>query len=220
LNAEILITGDGSPTLSLKGTGETYHSRYGALAESRHIFIEHGLNYARPLYGKEIHVFELGFGTGLNAALTLLKSAEWELMIFYHSLELFPLSEALINSCAGFYSPEIRDALLSVNDAAWNGPVPIGAFFSITKENMDFLTWQPGKQYQVVYYDAFAPAVIPQLWTADCFRKLAGAMIQGAALVTFCAKGEVRRAMRESNFDVKRLPGAPGKREMTRAIRL
>jgi tRNA U34 5-methylaminomethyl-2-thiouridine-forming methyltransferase MnmC len=92
--------------------------------------------------------------------------------------------------------------------------------FSLKKEIKDFLAWHPEQEYDVVYFDAFAPSTAPQLWTTECFRKLASAMRTGAVLVTFCAKGEVKRSMRESGFLVERLPGAPGKREMTRAVRL
>jgi tRNA U34 5-methylaminomethyl-2-thiouridine-forming methyltransferase MnmC len=220
LTTEILITGDGSATLSIAGSGETYHSTHGALTESNHVFIEHGLNYVRSLNVDEISVFELGLGTGLNAALTLLKSAEWGQKISYHSLELYPPSDNIIELCADHYSPEIRDALLLISHAEWNTQVSLDSFFSITKEKIDFISWQPSKQYQLVYYDAFAPATVPQLWTAECFAKLASVMSPGAALVTFCAKGEVRRAMRAGGFKTERLQGAPGKREMTRAISL
>lgn len=209
---EIRKTDDGSQTLWSADYKETYHSIYGAETESTHVFIEAGLkqSQANPLY-----VFEMGFGTGLNALLTLKESLSQNLKIIYHAVELHPVLPAVYSKLE--VEREYRDVFLKMHQAEWNKEVQVTPNFVLKKIHESLNNWQTNELYNVIYFDAFSPETQPDLWTQKIFEKMFHILKPGGILTTYCAKGIVRRNMIASGFKTERLPGPPGKREMLRA---
>jgi tRNA U34 5-methylaminomethyl-2-thiouridine-forming methyltransferase MnmC len=215
----IVSTADGSSTLYVPALDEHYHSIHGAVQESLHVFIEAGW---MPLIAKHkaISILEVGFGTGLNAWLTARAAAKACATVLYHSLEAYPLSaeevEAL-NYAAD--NPEgDRQLFRQLHEVDWEKQVHLGPYFTMQKMLCQLENWAPSHQYDLIYFDAFAPSAQPELWTEEIFRKLRLAAKEEAVLVTYCAKGSVKRAMKAAGWRVEALPGPPGKREMTRCI--
>jgi tRNA U34 5-methylaminomethyl-2-thiouridine-forming methyltransferase MnmC len=219
MESQVKITGDGSSTLYIPGLNEHYHSVNGAVQESEHIFIGMGL---KTLQKSVIRLFELGFGTGLNALLTLMHGKDS--VIQYHTIELHPLELSLITSLryAEFLClpEETRDSFTKIHQAPWGMETAINEKYSIRKIKASILDYPLENNYDLIYFDAFAPAVQPELWEEPLFVKLYESLNHGGILVTYCAKGEVRRRMQHAGFTVERLPGPPGKREILRAIRM
>lgn len=196
---------------------EPYHSVHGAVQESQHVFIKAGFSrIEKPI----VNILEMGFGTGLNALLTLNAAISSGKRVHYHSVEKYPLEEdefSLLN-----FEKEIHGcpekSLDMFHRAAWGEPgEPIPGFI-LFKEKSDFREFTPRGTYDLVYYDAFAPKKQPHLWTGDIFRRVAGALRPGAVLVTYTAMGSVRRTLKSCGFEVEKIPGPPGKREMIRAV--
>ncbi len=217
---EIRKTDDGSHTLFIPGLNEHYHSSYGAVQESMHVFIDAGLNFLSDQKTK-INILEVGFGTGLNALLTLLHSTNK--IIFYHGIEAFPVSKEITGQLdyPGFLKD--KNAILffdKIHRVKWNEDMSITEKFTLRKEQakIEEISLEREK-YDLVYFDAFAPEVQPELWTEDIFRKLFDATKSGGVLVTYSSKGLVKQNLRTSGFEVKRLPGPPGKRHIVRAER-
>lgn len=217
-NRQLITTSDGSHTLLLSGVEEHYHSVHGAVQESQHVFIRAGLDEVLQRQ-RGVRILEIGFGTGLNAWLTLLAGSD--AMIQFTSLEAYPVAMELavqLNypqqpGAAG--SPERFAAL---HGAAWNEEVAISPEFTLLKLDLRLEAFAPAAEsVDLIYFDAFAPNVQPELWTAEVFAKLFAAAAPGAVLTTYCAKGQVRRNMVAAGFVVERLQGPPGKREMLRA---
>jgi len=207
-------TADGSHSLFVEELGEHYHSINGAIQESRHIFIKNALNQVQK---KDIRVLEIGFGTGLNAFLTLLESRK---NIHYTSLELYPLP---VETAIALNYPEILNAekadFEGLHLAEWNKEEKISSNFTLYKLHSDFTQCEFSENYDVIYFDAFSPEKQPEMWSEVAFEKLYKASAPNAVLTTYCAKGSVRRAMQAAGFAVERLPGPPGKREMLRAVK-
>lgn len=207
---KLIVTGDGSYTLEVK-SGVTYHSRFGAVQESRHIFIDAGLRMA---HGSPLRIFEMGFGTGLNAMLTLLEARP----IHYETVETEPLQWAQeLNFCEVLGRPDCRPAFERLHDAEWEHAVEITPEFQLFKSRQDIRGYRLREPADLVYYDAFDPVVQPELWTEELFAGLFGQLAPGAILVTYCCKGAVRRALQAAGFQTEKLPGPPGKREFLRA---
>ncbi|MEL6134680.1 MAG: tRNA (5-methylaminomethyl-2-thiouridine)(34)-methyltransferase MnmD [Bacteroidota bacterium] len=213
------LSKDGSSTLWAPDFDEHYHSVHGALTESEHVFIEAGLQYVEeketPLY-----IFEMGFGTGLNALLTLVHRSNRP--IYYTSLELYPLKEAQwqsLNYGEAVDHPKAEAWLQKLHQAAWNTYVEIEEGFFLNKQEADLLAYEGEEKMDLIYFDAFAPSSQPQLWTADVMQELYKLANPGAVFTTYSAKGDVRRALLGAGFEVEKIPGPPGKREMLRAIR-
>jgi len=217
-HVELIKTEDGSVTISRPDLEETFHSVHGAITESMHVFIDHGI---RAFNGMEATIFELGFGTGLNVLLTLLE-ARWKgLDITYYTVESCPLEPAVI---AQLNYPSLlpgkpKEELTRIHAAPWGQMTEIEPHFRLFKRLSSFEDFHHSAQYDVVYFDAFAPSVQPELWIIDVFRTLFAHMNPGGILVTYSAKGQVRRNLKEAGFITERLPGAPGKREMLRAVK-
>jgi tRNA U34 5-methylaminomethyl-2-thiouridine-forming methyltransferase MnmC len=213
-------TADGSDTLFSPEMEESYHSVNGAAQESRHVFIEAGL---RHIVGKEhLRIFEVGFGTGLNALLTWGEAVRSNLRIDYEAIEAFPLSKILAESLNyKDFEPDLpTDAFLRLHAAPWDTPTTLERDkFSLFKLRGDFTTFELSGRYDLVYFDAFAPDKQPGMWEESLFRKIYLALENSGILVTYCAKGEVRRRLQRAGFKVERIPGPPGKREMLRATK-
>lgn len=219
LQPEIITTADGSHSLYISGIDETYHSRHGALQESKYVFIEQGLKHVE---GEEIRLLEVGFGTGLNALLTAIYARENKIKIVYHSLETLPLQMELMRSFAveSTIGEGNRDLFLSLHDVAWNQEVVIHDFFTLKKIQSGLQDFDAGSnRYDLIYYDAFGPRAQPDMWEATLFNKIASFTNENGVFVTYCAKGQVRRDLIAAGFNMTRLPGPPGKREMMRGKR-
>ena len=176
-----------------------------------HVFIKNGLNACavKP----SLRLLEMGFGTGLNAALTF-KQKPLKQSVHYISLEAFPLSR---DECEEWIKCNPNENYEELHQAKWNEPVELNKGFKLEKIEADLLQTELPTNLDLVYYDAFGPRVQPELWTLEVFEKLYKAMNIGGVLVTYSAKGSVRRNMIAAGFNVERLPGPPGKREMLRA---
>jgi tRNA U34 5-methylaminomethyl-2-thiouridine-forming methyltransferase MnmC len=220
MQRKIITTSDGSHSLYVPELNEHYHSIHGAIQESRHVFIEAGLKQAAK-NNSAISVFEVGFGTGLNALLTYLESERLGLKINYTSVEAFPLEEAIFNALN--YPQETgegKQAFELLHSSSWEVKNSISENFSLLKLKTSLLdVILENDQYDLVYFDAFGPPVQPEMWTDEIFSKLYHAMKKGGVLVTYCSKGEVQRAMKRAGLIVEKIPGPPGKREMVRAVK-
>jgi len=221
MKKEIILTSDRSHSIAIPAMNVTYHSTHGAIQESMHVFIEAGLHHIAA--GKDqISIFEMGFGSGLNALLSIAEAEKKQQKIFYETVEADPLEAnmySLLNYCKQLNRPDLQPLFELLHRCAWNTKAEITPYFSFRKNSgslVDFLTEQ---QFNVVYFDAFAPEVQPELWTPDIFKKLYGWMKTGAVLTTYCSKSIVRKAMAEAGLIVEKIPGPPHKREMVRAVK-
>jgi tRNA U34 5-methylaminomethyl-2-thiouridine-forming methyltransferase MnmC len=213
---EIIETRDGSHTLYLKEMDEPYHSTFGAITESKHVFIDAGL---KAVSGKHLKILEMGFGTGLNAFLTLIESIEGGLKIHYTGLDLYPLDLELLGSLnyKSRFPREFSKFLDRINESAWGIPKEIRKDFILEKIEGDIAELDVTEIYNLVYFDAFGPDKQPTLWTSEIFSRIAASTKTGGLLTTYSSKGQVRRNLSASGFRVEKLPGPPGKRDMTRA---
>lgn len=215
---EIEKTKDGSPTLYLTGIDEHYHSVKGALTESSHVYID--LAWRQVTKRQHVTVFEIGFGTGLNAALTAKEALNNKVKTIYYAVELYPLSSEVIGELVPLQNEDLRELFEAVNNANWGEAVIINDCFTIVKIHDNLLTMDIPENLDAVYFDAFAPEKQPEMWDKTVFRKLFGKMTDEAVLTTYCAKGIIRRMLAETGFLVERLPGPPnGKREILRATK-
>jgi len=227
---EIITTGDGSHTLFSEQFNEIYHSRHGAIQESRHVYVMQGLDYvlssplgedARRADGVAVRILEIGFGTGLNTLLTMLEAEKRNLRVEYTALELYPVAIETIKElnytqqlgyeyCYGPYH--------SLHLVRWNEMHELTHYFSFKKVNESVFTYHISlATYHLIYFDAFAPNHQPEMWTAEVFQKMYDSLVPGGILVTYCSKGDVQRAMKVAGFTEEKLQGPPGKKEMLRA---
>jgi tRNA U34 5-methylaminomethyl-2-thiouridine-forming methyltransferase MnmC len=215
---ELITTDDGSHSLYLSALDETYHSRKGAINESNYVFISQGLRHFK---GPHIHLLEIGFGTGLNALLAALEVKEKGGTIHYTSIEKYPLSQETISALnyPKFLTDDAGIILNKIHQTSWNQPQEIIDGFILLKHQADATKGIYGRGYDLVFFDAFGPDKQPEMWTEDMFRSIFAAMNPGGVLVTYSAKGAMRRSLTELGFEVKRLEGPIGKKHMTRAIK-
>ncbi|MCF8368841.1 MAG: tRNA (5-methylaminomethyl-2-thiouridine)(34)-methyltransferase MnmD [Bacteroidales bacterium] len=220
MGIELIKTEDGSFTLYNNELGEVYHSRFGAVSESLHIYISAGLNNLQGIL-KEIHLLEIGFGTGLNAYLTSLQAAKNKVKILYHTLEPYPLSEEIISKLnyPQVYGNE-PETFNKIHQAIWGNPAFINPHFNLLKikETLE-LASLPSNFYHLVYFDAFAPDLQSVLWEKPMFVKLNQSMKTGGILVTYSTKGIVKRNLAGAGFRIEKIPGPKGKREIIRATK-
>lgn len=221
-NLEILATRDGSQTLLNKELNATYHSRFGAVQESCYVFIEKGLRYTSEKLGNNLTILEIGLGTGLNAFLTLIESQKKTLKINYFGIEKFPVPQEIYQELtyAKEYEPAAEALFLKIHSSEWDHAVSVTNDFVLMKQKGDANQIVLPGGVHLIYFDAFAPSTAPEMWTPEMFEKLRRSLIPGGVLVTFCAKGEVKRTLKQSGFEVETLVGPPGKREMVRAVRV
>ncbi len=214
---EIELTRDGSATLYTARFDQHYHSIHGAIQESRHVFIEAGLNSMnRPVEG--LRILEMGLGTGLNVLLTSLMDTAHP--IEYHALEAYPLTEgqwSSLNYHDQLDQVEAAFQLQAIHQGPWERVYEIRPGFSLCKFAQRLEDFVPKARYHLVYWDAFAPEAQPELWTEAVWERVFSWMEPGGVWVSYCAKGVVRRGLQSAGFMVERLPGPPGKREMLRA---
>ena len=215
MKREILITSDGSTTINLPELNEQYHSKNGSINESYHVFINSGL---RQVASNVVSILEIGFGTGLNC-LTYLEA---EKEIHYVGVEAYPVTSEEVekmNFISVLNAEKDKASFEKIHDIPWEEKHQISNKFSLTKRKQFFEDIDDKNAFNLIYFDAFGARVQPQLWTVEIFRKMFDSLQENGILVTYSAKGSVRRAMQEVGFTVERLPGPPGKREMLRAIK-
>jgi len=222
MQGKIITTGDGSHSIEVSGKNELYHSKFGAIRESKHVYIEAGLN---PLLktNPAIHIFEMGFGTGLNALLTLIEAEKHQQKIIYETIELSPLEASLIaalNYCKHLQRKDLQGTFEQLHASEWGKEDCITPYFSFKKIKTDLMAYPLPDHINLIYYDAFDPNAQPELWQEEIFKRLFDSLYHNGILTTYCSKSMVRRAMQNAGFIVEKLPGAPGKREMIRAIKM
>ena len=222
MERELRATADGSYTLHVPQLDEQYHSMHGAVQEARHVFIEMGL---RPLYKNgvtPIAICEVGFGTGLNAFLSALFAKAQQISINYTAIEAYPvpLDQALaMHYPASCQAAEESELFEKLHTTSWHALNPVSEFFNLKKLQIECKDFKQQDNYDLVFYDAFGPRVQPELWKKDILELYYNSLKKNGVFVTYCAKGQVRRDLQNLGFQVERLPGPPGKREMLRAIK-
>ena len=217
MEREIITTADGSSTIHIKEWNEQYHSKHGAIQEAYHVFIKHGLSLYTQ---RQLSILEIGFGTGLNAFISFLEGKETKLNITYVGVEAYPItSEELqqLNYITELKVENHAEDFEKMHTSPWGKEVVISADFRLHKQQRDFKELDFDDSFDLIYFDAFGAQVQPELWTEAIFSRMFNALKKDGVLVTYAAKGSVRRAMQAVGFDVERLPGPPGKREMLRA---
>ncbi len=214
---EILETGDGSHTLHMPELNEQYHSKHGALNEALHVFIKAGLNHYLKKYtiNRPLQILEYGFGTGLNCLLTLQNASNAP--IHYTGIEKFPLKEEEITAMDYGNFLEEPELYRFIHQGDWATEVHIINNFTLHKIQTGFEDYVNPQSADLIYFDAFGPRTQPELWTAEIFQNCFNNLSEGGILVTYCAQGQARRNMQAVGFEVERIPGPPGKREMLRA---
>ncbi len=216
---QLVTTADGSHTLYAPLFGEHYHSTFGALTESWHVFI--GAVKELMTSRTRLTIFEAGFGTGLNALLTCITAMEYRLMVTYHGAEKYPvecgLSDQLNYASLLPSDHDPRTWFERIHRAPWNETRKLHPFFYLHKIKTDLTSYQPDFSYDLIFYDAFAPEKQPEMWSRELFEKLYTNLNTGGILATYCVKGEVRRMLKSAGFRVTKIPGPPGKREVLRA---
>jgi tRNA U34 5-methylaminomethyl-2-thiouridine-forming methyltransferase MnmC len=215
-------TGDGSYTLMYPGTAESYHSVFGAVSESMHIFIEAGFLAVAAVGFCPLNIFEVGLGTGLNALLTRDIALQKDLAVHYDAAEPFPLPASIAGKLGHHrfcHSAGAEADFKNILRAGESGhQAALSGKFVFRSFRQDFRTLAlPPSFYHCIYFDAFSPGVAPQMWETAGFAQLFDSLHTGGLLLTYCAKGAVRRSLLEAGFQVERMPGPPGKREILRA---
>lgn len=223
-NIQLIQTGDGSSSLLNVALNETYHSTHGAIQESNHVFIKNGLTFFvdkhQPL---SISIFEVGFGTGLNAILTLLFSAEKNIQVDYTSIEAFPIDSetaSQLNYSSHLPGEQTKNYFMQLHEVEWNKRIKTTNNFSLLKEKTSIQDFDsPVNQFDVIFFDAFAPAKQPEMWELQILEKVIKSLKQDGVFVTYCAQGQLKRNLKSLGLTVESLPGPPGKREMVRALK-
>jgi tRNA U34 5-methylaminomethyl-2-thiouridine-forming methyltransferase MnmC len=216
----LIITADGSHSIAIPELNVTYHSIHGAIQESKHVYIDAGLyGSGHSNWPDQYKIFEMGLGTGLNALLTAIEAEKQKKTIYYTVVEQLPLSLEEIKALNYCEHLQHEKLFLKIHESKWEEDVTISEYFILRKEKANLVNYSPTNKFNLIYYDAFAPNAQPELWTKQIFEKLFHMLGVNGILVTYCSKGEVRRAMIAAGFTVKKMPGPPGKREMLRAIK-
>jgi tRNA U34 5-methylaminomethyl-2-thiouridine-forming methyltransferase MnmC len=219
LKREIIVTQDGSTTIHLTDWDENYHSKHGAIQEAQHVFIKNGLSLFSQ---KPVSILEIGFGTGLNALITFLESKKLNQTIDYVGVEAYPIAaeEVLqMNYVAELEAEANRPVFEKMHECEWENKVVFDDNFSLTKRKQFFNEINDVEKFDLIYFDAFGYRVQPELWSTEIFQKMYNALKPGGILVTYAARGVVKRSMQEVGFTVEKLQGPPGKREMMRAVK-
>lgn len=214
-------TADGSPTLYSEQFDQHYHSVFGAKQESDRIFIDLGLLHVFSQKEGPIRIFEMGFGTGLNAWLTAAIAHNYQREIHYTAIEAYPVNNqtaAELSTHLPLFTPNFQ--FIDLHQSPWNIAVAFSPYFSLTKITGNLETFSTSTLFDLIYFDAFAPEVQPELWSVAIFKKMASMLLPNGTLTTYCSKSYVQRNMKESGFRVEKHVGPPHKREVIRAIKI
>ncbi len=217
MKRNIIQTSDGSVTINLPDWGESYHSKHGAIQEAYHVYIKNGLHAVKK---NKISILEIGFGTGLNAFITFLEAEKNKMTIDYVGLEAFPVTTeeiSQLNYVTELNASQFQTVFDNLHQSPWNKKIALTPNFSINKRLQKFETINDKNAFDVIYFDAFGFRVQPELWTAAIFKSMYDSLLPNGILVTYAARGEIKRNMQAAGFIVEKLAGAPGKREMFRA---
>ncbi len=219
---EIFKTRDDSHSVQLVGSFVSFHSMYGAIQESMNVFIKNGLEFFIEKYSEDrtIALFEVGFGTGLNAVLTAKTALQHGKSIVYHTIDLYPVPPQIykqLNYDKVLQMPNLHQAIMQ---SSWNEELPINQFFVLEKIKADFINFSFLQKYDLIFFDAFAPEDQEEMWSDAVFKKIFDALATDGVLVTYCSKSVVRKALQCAGFTVEKLPGPQGKREVVRAIKV
>jgi tRNA U34 5-methylaminomethyl-2-thiouridine-forming methyltransferase MnmC len=224
LKREVIITADGSSSIHIPEWNEQYHSKHGAIQEAQHVFIKMGFQYILQQQKlKELNILEIGFGTGLNAIITLLEAEKNELPVNYTGVEAYPVTPGDIqqlNYATQLNGEQTESYFQKIHAGDWEVAFQVSSNFTLTKEQKFFDEISAKEKFQLIYFDAFGARVQPELWEQPIFQKMYNALQQNGVLVTYSAKGSARRAMIACGFQVEKIPGPPGKREMLRAVKV
>ena len=216
---DFITTGDGSHSLYNSEIKESYHSTYGAILESKHIFIEAGLNLFKDSI-ETIHILEVGFGTGLNGLLSYIWSHQFRKSVNYQGIEAYPVNKDVTGELNYPGLLEIEKSIfleLHKTDEIYR---QISPYFNLKVNHALIQEFSlPADYFQVVYFDAFSPAVQPEMWSVDVFRSIFKAMRKGGVMTTYSTKGDVKRGLMEVGFLIEKIPGPVGKREVLRAFK-
>lgn len=219
MKREIIQTLDGSTTIRIDEWDECYHSKHGAIQEAQHVFIKNGLSLFQ---NRAVSILEIGFGTGLNAFITLLEAKKMNQSIDYVGVEAYPISadEVLQMNYVSELNATQEDAIFTtMHQSAWEEKIMLRDDFLLTKRKQLFQDIDDDNAFDLIYFDAFGYRVQPELWSTDVFQRMFTALKSNGVLVTYAARGVVKRSMLEVGFTVEKLAGPPGKREMFRATK-
>jgi tRNA U34 5-methylaminomethyl-2-thiouridine-forming methyltransferase MnmC len=217
---EIVKTGDGSNTIFNSEVGENYHSKHGALQESRHVFLKSGLEYFLEHHeSKVVSILEVGFGTGLNFLLSANYCIENQIIIDYTGIEAYPLSEEMITATGynKYVSKELWKDFTVEHSKSLDGPIQLNAFCQLHISHCKLNDFQSDKQFNIIYFDAFAAAYQPEMWDEQSITHTIKFLKPGGVFVTYAITGNLKRTIKALGLKVEKAPGAPGKREMLRA---
>jgi tRNA U34 5-methylaminomethyl-2-thiouridine-forming methyltransferase MnmC len=219
LDRKIIITSDGSTSIHIPDWDEQYHSKHGAIQEAYHVFIKNGLEFFNK---KNISILEIGLGTGLNCFITFLEAQKKSLNIRYTGVEAFPITDEeqqQLNYVLQLDADKYTEIFDLIHRIPWGVKSHLSINFELDKKLQKFQEIKDNNQHDLIYFDAFGPRVQPELWTESIFEKMFKALKKEGVLVTYSAKGSVRRALQKVGFKVEKLPGPPGKREMLRGVK-
>lgn len=220
---EIRETADGSHTIYIPGMDECYHSTHGAIRESLHVFIDAGIRYFLDNHSRQgLRIFELGFGTGLNAMLSALFADGNDIDIYFETVEAFPLSDeevGALNYPQLLQEQSAQYLFHDIHSCPWQEAIKVSDRFSIRKVPSKIQDYQPNDEFHICFFDAFAPSKQPEMWDMSVLEKVRGLLQSGGIIVTYCAKGQLKRDLKQLGFEVQTIAGAPGKKEMVRAIK-
>ncbi len=219
MKREIIITNDGSTTIHIPDWNENYHSTHGAIQEAKHVFIKNGLDLLQNQ--KSISLLEIGFGTGLNAFITFLETLDKE-KVNYVGVEAYPISSeeiAQMNYVTELQATQYQVVFDKMHSCDWESQQHITEKFILTKRKQFFQDINDKEQYDLIYFDAFGFPLQPELWSEVIFKKMFDALLPNGVLVTYACRSSIKNAMLSVGFSIEKLPGAPGKREMLRAIK-
>ena len=222
MEKQIITTADGSKTIHFPEWNESYHSKHGALQEALHVYIKSGLVYrSQDQLTKTLSILEIGFGTGLNTMLSLLFAKENHLKINYHSLEKYPLEKSTLRELdyVALFSSESH-VFQNLHEVEWEKEQEITPFFNLKKIKADLIEFQSLTRFDLIFFDAFGPRVQPELWAKPILQNTYNILNPGGVWVTYSCKGQVKRDLQDIGFQVKKIPGPPGKREMLRAVKV
>lgn len=219
MKRELRLTSDGSPTLYVPELDETYHSMHGSVQEARHVFIENGLRFVAA-ESKQVNILEVGFGTGLNALLTALNAKENAFSVHYVGLEAYPVEESIWKEINYVNEPDASAFYFKMMELPFGETNICHPNFTLNKIASRIQEWVSSEKFDLIYYDAFGPKAQSEMWELAIFEKLYALLNPGGAIVTYCAQGQFKRHLKSLGMRVEGLPGPPGKREMTRGIKI
>jgi len=215
---KVFITEDGSHSMFSEKHGVSYHSKYGAIQETEHVFINAAFRHQLP--SSSLSILDIGFGTGLNAYMTLLEANQHKVKIDYTGIEAYPIS---IETAQTLNYAELlqqdNSIFQQLHKVGWEEVHTLSAFFNFIKNKKRFEDLNFENEFDIIYFDTFAPNAQPELWEETILQKMYDALKIGGVLTTYCAKGVVKRTLKKVGFTIEAIPGPPGKREMTRGVK-